>query len=74
MKSWFLKMINKIDKPLTRLIKKKESGPKSIESEMKKEKLHPTPQKYKGSEEISMKKKKKREISMNDYMPIKWKI
>ena len=40
--------INKIDKPLARLIKKKRRGPKSIKSEMKKEKLQPTRQKYKG--------------------------
>ena len=35
-KSWFSEKINKIDKPLARLIKKK--GIKSIELEMKKEK------------------------------------
>ena len=35
-KSWFFKRINKIDKPLARLIKKKRL--KSIELEMKKEK------------------------------------
>ena len=44
-KNWFFEKINKIDKPLTRLIKKK--GLKSIKSEMKKEKLKLTPQKYK---------------------------
>ena len=39
-KSWFFEKINKIDKPLARLIKKKEGRkPKSIKSEMKK-KLH----------------------------------
>ena len=27
-KSWFFEKINKIDKPLTKLIKKKEKGPK----------------------------------------------
>ena len=36
-KSWFFEKINKIDKPLARLIKKKK-GEKSIELEMKKEK------------------------------------
>ena len=41
-------MINKIDKPLVRLNKKKGREPKSIKSEMKKEKLQLTPQKYKG--------------------------
>ena len=37
-KSWFFKKINKIDKPLARLIKRKRRRPKSIELEMKKEK------------------------------------
>ena len=37
MKSWFFEKINKIDKPLARLIKKKR-GLKSIKLEMKKEK------------------------------------
>ena len=41
-KSWFFQNINKIDKSLARLIKKKKS-------EMKKEKLQLTPQKYKES-------------------------
>ena len=48
-KSWFFKKINKIDKPLARLIRKKGRGPKSIKLEMKKEGLQLTPQKYKGS-------------------------
>ena len=43
------KKLNKTDKPLTRLIKKKMGGPRSIKSEMKKERLQQTPQKYKGS-------------------------
>ena len=47
-KSWFFKKICKIDKPLTRLIKKERERLKSIKSEMKKEKLQWTPQKYKG--------------------------
>ena len=37
-KSWFFEKINKIDKPLTRLNKKKGKRRKSIELEMKKEK------------------------------------
>ena len=37
-KSCFFEKINKIDKPLARLIKKKEIRLKSIELEMKKEK------------------------------------
>ena len=38
-KSWFFEKINKIDKPLARLIKKKKGRRfKSIELEMKKEK------------------------------------
>ena len=35
-KSWFFEQINKIDKPLARLIKKKGKRLKSIELEMKK--------------------------------------
>ena len=49
-KSWFFEKINKIDKPLARLIREKKGrGLKSIKLEMKKEKLQMTPQKYKGS-------------------------
>ena len=47
-KSWFFDKMNKTDKPLARLIKKKR-GLKSIKEEMKKEKLQLTLQKYKGS-------------------------
>ena len=38
-KSWFFEKINKIDKTLVRLIKKKERCIKLIKLEMKKEKL-----------------------------------
>ena len=48
-KSWFFGIVNKIDKPLARFIKKKKRGLKSIKLEMKKEKLQQTSQKYKGS-------------------------
>ena len=48
-KNWFFEKINKIDKPLTRLIKKKGRRLKPIELEMKKEKSQLTLQKYKGS-------------------------
>ena len=44
-KSWFFKKINKIDKPLARLIKKKERRIKS-KLDMKKERLQQTMQKY----------------------------
>ena len=47
LKAVFFKKINKIDKPLARLTKTNEIGPKSIKQEMKK-KLQPRPQKYKG--------------------------
>ena len=40
--------INKIDKPVARLNRKKGRGLKSIKLEMKKKKLQRTPQKYKG--------------------------
>ena len=42
-KSWSLEKINKIDKPLARLIKKKKRGLKSTKLEMTKEKLQWTP-------------------------------
>ena len=45
-KSWFFEKINKMDKPLVRLIKKKRRL-KSTKLEMKKEKLQQTMQKYK---------------------------
>ena len=47
-KRWFFEKINKTDKPLDRLIKKKERL-KSVKLETKKERLQLTPQKYKGS-------------------------
>ena len=46
--SWFFDKINKIDKPLARLIKKKETTIKSTKLEMKKERLQQIMQKYKG--------------------------
>ena len=46
-KSWFFEKINKIDKPLARLIKKKRRI-KSTKLEMKKERLQQTIQIYKG--------------------------
>ena len=46
--SWFLEKINKIDKPLARLIKKKRERIQINKLEMKKKKLQLTPQKYKG--------------------------
>ena len=48
-KSLFFEKINKIDKPLARLIKKKGRGVKSIKLEMKKERIQLTLQKYKRS-------------------------
>ena len=47
-KSWFFEKINKIDKPLARLIKKKRRI-KSTKLEMKMEQSQQTTQKYKGS-------------------------
>ena len=47
-KSWFFKKINKIDKPLARLIRKKGKRIKT-KFEMKMEKSQQTTQKYKGS-------------------------
>ena len=45
-KSWFFEKINKTDRPLARLIKKKRRI-KSTQLEMKKESLEQTMQKYK---------------------------
>ena len=48
-KSWFFEKMNKINKPLARLIKKKkEARIKSTISQVKKERLQQTIQKYKG--------------------------
>ena len=47
-KNQFFAKINKIDKPLARLIKKKREKNKSTKLEMKKERLQQTMQKYKG--------------------------
>ena len=48
-KTWFFEKINKIDKPLGRLIKKRGRRLKSMKLEMKEEKLQQTQQKYKAS-------------------------
>ena len=48
-KSWFSKKINKIDKPLASLNKKKREWIKSIKLEIKKETLQLKPHKYKTS-------------------------
>ena len=47
-KSWFFERINKIDKPLARLIKKQREKNQIIKLEMKMERLQQTTQKYKG--------------------------
>ena len=48
-RSWFFEKINKVDKPLDRLIKnKQERRIKSTELEMKKERLQQIMHKYKG--------------------------
>ena len=47
-KSCYFEKINKIGKPLARLIKKKERRIKSTKLEMKKERLQQSNQKYKG--------------------------
>ena len=61
-KSWFFERINKIDKPLARLIKKQREKNQIIKLEMKMERLQQTTQKYKVSEETTI----------SNYMPIKW--
>ena len=59
-KSWFFQKINKIDKPLVRLIKKKRF--KSTKLEMKKDRLQQTIRKHKGLQDTIM----------NNYLAIKW--
>ena len=58
----FFEKINKIDKPLARLIKEKKRRIKSTELEMKKDRLHQTMQKHKGL----------KETIMNNYKAINW--
>ena len=58
----FFEKINKIDKPLARLIKEKRRI-KSTKLEMKKERVQQTVQKYKGL----------KEAIRNSYITIKWK-
>ena len=48
-KSWIFERINKIDKPLARLIKKQRRRIKTTKLEMKMERSQQTTQKYKGS-------------------------
>ena len=48
-KSWFFEKINKIGKPLAKLIKKQREKIKSTKLEMKMERSQQTTQKYKGS-------------------------
>ena len=48
-KSWFFEKINKIDKPLARLIKKKREKNQITKLEIKMEKSQQTTQKYKRS-------------------------
>ena len=47
-KSWFFEEINQTDKPSARLIKKKREKNQINKSEMRKERLQQTMQKYKG--------------------------
>ena len=61
-KSWFLERINKIDKPLARLIKKQREKNQINKIIMKMERSQQTTQKYKGSQETTI----------SNYMPIKW--
>ena len=48
-KSWFFERINKIDKPLVRLIKKQREKNQINKLEVKMERSQQTTQKYKGS-------------------------
>ena len=59
-KSCFFEKMNKIDKPLTRLIKKKREKTQINKIRNKKD-VKQTTQKYKGSQETT-----------SNYMPIQW--
>ena len=48
-KSWFFERINKIDRPLARLIKKQREKNQITKLEMKMERSQQTTQRYKGS-------------------------
>ena len=48
-KSWFFEKVNKIDKPLARLMKKQRRKIKPTKLEMRMERSQQTTQKYKGS-------------------------
>jgi len=61
-KSWFFEKMNKIDKPLARLIKKKGRRIKSTKLEVKMKKSQQKTQKYKESQETTI----------SNYMPVKW--
>ena len=63
-KSWLSEKINKIDKPLARLLRNKGRRSKSIKLERKKKTFQWTLQKHKGSQKITT----------SNYMPIKWTI
>ena len=62
LKAAFFEKINKIDKPLATLIKKKRERAQINKIKNEKEKLQLTPQKYKGAQENTK----------SNYMPIKW--
>ena len=61
-KSWFFEKINKIDKPLARLIKKKREKNQINKIRNEKGEIKQTMQKY----------KELQETIMNNYMAIKW--
>ena len=61
-KSWFFEKINKIDKPLARLIKKKREKNQINKIRNEKGAVTTYMQKYKGL----------KEIIMSNYMAIKW--
>ena len=61
-KTWFFEKINKIDKPLARLIKKKREKNQINKIRNEKERLQQTMQTYKGLQETIM----------NNYVAIRW--
>ena len=62
LRAGFFERVNKIDKLLTRLLKKKREGPKYIKSRIKEERSQPKPKKYKQLLENTMK----------NHMPTNW--
>ena len=67
-KSWFFERINKIDKPLARVIRNKGRKTKSIKLEMKIERSQQTTQKYKINDPVKIWAKELNRHFSNEYI------